>query len=105
MTYQCPHCQGQIEAPYVALEDGIERNTQPRIHWKKYLGESLTKAVAGHYALGRSVNTAFFLLHEELTKKGVRDPEMFRRLQIGVGARYSEITSESNKINDVRGVD
>lgn len=84
------------------VQEAIDRNTQPRICWKRVFGDTLTKTVAGQYAEGKTSQEAYGFLVDWLKQRNLAHPELLRRLLIGVCARYGEIKSESRRIAEVR---
>lgn len=77
------------------IEQEIEKNKIDRFDWRKYLGESLTKAIAKLKAQKFSKEEAYDdlrLSHPKLSA------ELLRKLKIGIIARYGEInTAEAAK--------
>jgi hypothetical protein len=87
-------------SPESVLSSEIKRNQSGRIDWRRYLGETLTKKVAFHYAKGKDAVETYKELSKVLQDKGIKDDDIFRRMKIGVCARFGEICSERDKIEE-----
>lgn len=81
------------------VNNQIETNHIKRLNWKNILGETLTKAVAGYYAQGKTAKETLDILTLKINSN---DPRVIKNLTIGVCARYGEITSESRTIKEVQ---
>ena len=91
------HEKKPIENHWEEIDKQIERNTQERINWKKYLNMSLTKAVAKYRAAGCDADITYNSIineHPELTT------EEKRRLKIGVCARFGEMETAQKATED-----
>lgn len=84
------------------VDSQIARSKIPRLNWKNVLGNTLTKEVAGYYAQGYTADQTYQAIIIKLKSMQVDHPEIFRRLKIGVCARFGEIESERKKISEVR---
>jgi hypothetical protein len=65
-------------------------------------GETLTKKTASYYARGFTPEAAYNDIVSNLRSMAIDNEELFRKLKIGVCARYGEIRSESKRINEVK---
>lgn len=88
---------------YEVVKEQIDRSKIPRVNWKAIFQETLTKVVAGYYAKGHTAESAYLDIVARLKNQSIDNPELLRRLKIGVCARFGEIKSESHKIRQVRG--
>ena len=86
---------------YEVIDSQIERSKIPRLNWKNVLKNTLTKEVAGYYGKGYTADQTYQAIVIKLKSMAIDNPEIFRRLKIGVSARISEIISESNEIKKV----
>ena len=81
---KCPHCGKMIE--------------KEKENWSKILGKSLNKYVAGCKA--KFMNRHSILMH--IAGQHDLTPEQYRRLEIGINARYGEICSEMSEYIKVK---
>ena len=87
---------------YDIVNQQIKYNRLPRINWVLIFGETLTKKVATYYAKGFTPEQAYNDIVSKLKNMAIDNEELFRKLKIGVCARYGEIRSESKRISEVR---
>ena len=87
---------------YDIIKEQIDRSKIHRLNWNNIFNETLTKKVAGNYANGKTAEETYHILVEELKGMCITNPEILRRLKIGVCDRFGEIKSEHKKISEVK---
>ena len=87
---------------YEVIKHEIDRSKISRVNWKALFGESLTKVVAAYVAKEYTAEAAYNDIVARLARIDVNNPELLRRLKIGVSARFGEIRSESDKIRLIK---
>lgn len=82
--------------PWLATQEQIKKNKQPRINWKPLLnGNSLNRACYRFSVAGLDAEQTFRILkyeHPEFSQ------EMLRRLEIGINARFSELGTAKSEL-------
>lgn len=80
------------------INEQIERSKIKRINWENIFTESLTAIVARYYKRKFDAEQTYQALKNQLLMWQIDNPELLRRLKIGVCARFGEIKTQQRII-------
>lgn len=86
---------------YDVVAGQIGNSKIARINWVAIFGETLTKIVAEYYAKHYNPVETYEDIKKKMADMSITNPELLRRLKIGICARFGEIRSENKRIKEV----